>query len=125
MQLNKPKTLNALIYSMEWELDKKETELIIIKSTESKAFSADGNIKILPMTSSISENIRTDYFRDEYQLIYVIGTYKLPLFPNADGSYFLPRLSNNLRVFLGLTGRRLRGIDIVHAGIATHFFPIN
>ncbi|CAF3871154.1 unnamed protein product [Rotaria sp. Silwood2] len=121
MQLNKPKTLNALIYSMEWELDKKETELIIIKSTESKAFSAD----VLPMTSSISENIRTDYFRDEYQLIYVIGTYKLPLFPNADGSYFLPRLSNNLRVFLGLTGRRLRGIDIVHAGIATHFFPIN
>ena len=43
------------------------------------------------------------------------------LFPNAGGSYFLPRLENNLGIFLGLTGHRLRGIDVVHAGIATHF----
>ncbi|CAF1316707.1 unnamed protein product [Adineta ricciae] len=45
------------------------------------------------------------------------------LFPDVGGSHFLPRLPNNLGVFLGLTGYRLRGIDVLHAGIATHFVP--
>lgn len=49
----------------------------------------------------------------------------LGLFPDVGGSHFLPRLSNNLGVFLGLTGYRLRGIDVVHAGIATHYVPTN
>jgi len=47
------------------------------------------------------------------------------LFPDVGGSHFLPRLPNNLGVFLGLTGHRLRGMDVVHAGIATHFVPTN
>ena len=47
------------------------------------------------------------------------------LFPNAGGSYFLSRLSNSLGVFLGLTGHRLHGMDVLHAGIATHFLPTN
>jgi 3-hydroxyisobutyryl-CoA hydrolase len=47
------------------------------------------------------------------------------LFPDVGGSHFLPRLSNNLGVFLGLTGHRLKGIDVLHAGIATHFVPTN
>ncbi|CAF5122224.1 unnamed protein product, partial [Rotaria magnacalcarata] len=151
VQLNKPKTLNALTHSMikqlyskmkQWESDEK-TQFIIIKSTGTKAFSAGGDLKILTSTSLNSENIRNNYLRDEYQLLYLIGTYKLPyvalingitmgggcglsihgsfriateittvampetaigLFPNAGGSYFLSRLSNNLGVFLGLTG---------------------
>ncbi|CAF3705858.1 unnamed protein product [Rotaria sordida] len=116
------------------------------------------------MAPSNNENIRTNYLRDEYQLIYLIGTYKLlyvalingitmgggcalsvhgsfriaiqittvampettiGLFPNAGDSYFLPRLSNNLGVFLGLTGHRLRSMDVVHAGIVTHFVSTN
>jgi len=47
------------------------------------------------------------------------------LFPDVGGSHFLSRLPNNLGVFLGLTGHRLRGIDVLHAGIATHFVPTN
>ena len=47
------------------------------------------------------------------------------LFPDVGGSHFLPRLSNSLGVFLGLTGYRLRGIDVLHAGIATHFVLTN
>ncbi|CAF0846590.1 unnamed protein product [Adineta steineri] len=42
-------------------------------------------------------------------------------FPDAGGSHFLPRLSNNVGVFLALTGHRLRGLDVVHVGLATHF----
>jgi len=45
------------------------------------------------------------------------------LFPDVGGSYFLPRLSGKLGMFLALTGHRLKGQDCVLAGIATHFCP--
>lgn len=43
------------------------------------------------------------------------------LFPDVGGSYFLPRLQGKLGIYLGLTGHRLRGGDVYHAGIATHY----
>ncbi|XP_023945182.1 3-hydroxyisobutyryl-CoA hydrolase, mitochondrial [Bicyclus anynana] len=46
---------------------------------------------------------------------------KIGLFPDVGGSYFLPRLPVNLGLYLGLTGDRLKGKDVVKAGIATHF----
>ena len=45
------------------------------------------------------------------------------LFPDVGGSYFLSRLSNGLGLYLGLTGARLKGVDVLHAGIATHYIP--
>jgi len=66
------------------------------------------------------------------------------LFPDVGGSYFLSRLKGKLGVYLGLTGHRLKGklpvetlnkmytctykniflgIDVLLAGIATHFVP--
>ncbi|XP_037964517.2 3-hydroxyisobutyryl-CoA hydrolase, mitochondrial [Plutella xylostella] len=48
---------------------------------------------------------------------------KIGLFPDVGGSYFLPRLQVNLGPYLGLTGDRLKGKDVVKAGIATHFVP--
>ena len=45
------------------------------------------------------------------------------LFPDIGGSWFLDRAPGKLGVFLGLTGTRLRGADILYAGIATHFVP--
>lgn len=45
------------------------------------------------------------------------------LFPDVGGSYFLPRLPGSLGMFLALTGQRLKGRDVQHAGIATHFIP--
>ncbi|KJH46446.1 enoyl-CoA hydratase/isomerase family protein [Dictyocaulus viviparus] len=45
----------------------------------------------------------------------------LGLFPDVGGSYFLPRLENNLGLFLALTGSRLYGADALHAGLATHY----
>ncbi|XP_076759243.1 3-hydroxyisobutyryl-CoA hydrolase isoform X2 [Xylocopa sonorina] len=44
-------------------------------------------------------------------------------FPDVGGSYFLPRLKGKLGLYLGLTGDRLKGIDVLLAGIATHFVP--
>lgn len=43
------------------------------------------------------------------------------LFPDVGGGYFLPRLDGELGTFLSLTGYRLKGTDVFHAGIATHF----
>ncbi|NXU80948.1 HIBCH protein, partial [Oreotrochilus melanogaster] len=37
------------------------------------------------------------------------------------GGYFLPRLSGKIGSYLGLTGARLKGRDVLKAGIATHF----
>ncbi|XP_064925936.1 3-hydroxyisobutyryl-CoA hydrolase, mitochondrial isoform X1 [Columba livia] len=43
------------------------------------------------------------------------------LFPDVGGGYFLPRLSGKMGYFLALTGFRLKGRDVLKAGIATHF----
>lgn len=45
----------------------------------------------------------------------------LGLFPDVGGSYFLPRLPGKLGMFLALTGYRLKGADVFHAGLATHY----
>lgn len=43
------------------------------------------------------------------------------LIPDVGGSYFLPRLPGALGKYLGLTGARLRGADILYAGIGTAY----
>ncbi|NXS51614.1 HIBCH protein, partial [Brachypteracias leptosomus] len=43
------------------------------------------------------------------------------LFPDVGGGYFLPRLPGRIGFYLALTGFRLRGRDVLRAGIATHF----
>ncbi|MCF8474637.1 MAG: enoyl-CoA hydratase/isomerase family protein [Emcibacter sp.] len=43
------------------------------------------------------------------------------LIPDVGGSYFMPRLPGKLGMYLGLTGARLRGADILYAGIGTSF----
>ncbi|KAG0246288.1 ClpP/crotonase-like domain-containing protein [Mortierella sp. GBAus27b] len=45
------------------------------------------------------------------------------LFPDVGGSFFLPRLDGETGTYLGLVGTRLKGIDTVFAGIATHYVP--
>ncbi|XP_018053056.1 PREDICTED: 3-hydroxyisobutyryl-CoA hydrolase, mitochondrial-like [Atta colombica] len=45
------------------------------------------------------------------------------LFPDAGATYFLSRLKGKLGVYLGLTGHKLKGVDVLFAGIATHFVP--
>ena len=45
----------------------------------------------------------------------------LGLFPDVGGGYFLPRLEGKLGTYLALTGFRLKGADVLHAGVATHY----
>ncbi|GFO20264.1 3-hydroxyisobutyryl-coa hydrolase, mitochondrial [Plakobranchus ocellatus] len=43
------------------------------------------------------------------------------LFPDVGSGYYLSRLSDNLGVFLGLTGHRVKGRDLVRVGLASHY----
>jgi 3-hydroxyisobutyryl-CoA hydrolase len=44
-------------------------------------------------------------------------------FVDVGGSHFLPRLKDNLGLYLGLTGNRLKGQDMRNIGLVTHFVP--
>lgn len=46
------------------------------------------------------------------------------LFPDVGGGWFLPRLSGHLGMWLALTGSRLKGEDVLAAGVATHFVDV-
>lgn len=42
-------------------------------------------------------------------------------FGASGSSYYLSRLRNNVGIFMGLTGTRVRGFDLKKVGLATHF----
>ncbi|KAH0551798.1 hypothetical protein GP486_006986 [Trichoglossum hirsutum] len=42
-------------------------------------------------------------------------------FPDVGGSFFLPRLDGEVGTYLGLTSERLKGVNALYAGIATHY----
>ncbi|KAF2894169.1 hypothetical protein ILUMI_12002 [Ignelater luminosus] len=164
--LNRPKALNALNFSMvnklipklkQWE---KEKSLVIIKGTGEKAFCAGGDVRAVVEAGLRGDRLGHDFFRNEYTLNGLIGTYSKPyialidgivmgggvglsvhghyrvatertlfampetaigLFPDVGGSYFLPRLGGKLGCYLALTGHRLKGADVLKAGVATHY----
>ncbi|NXA90979.1 HIBCH protein, partial [Melanocharis versteri] len=53
--------------------------------------------------------------------IFAMPETAIGLFPDVGGGYFLPRLSGKVGYYLALTGCRLKGRDVLKAGIATHF----
>ena len=53
--------------------------------------------------------------------LYAMPETAIGYFPDVGGSYFLSRLPQPYGMFLGLTGHRLRGADLKHMGIATHY----
>lgn len=42
-------------------------------------------------------------------------------YPEVGGSFFLPRLDGELGTYLALTSERLKGVQALYAGIATHY----
>jgi enoyl-CoA hydratase len=43
------------------------------------------------------------------------------LFPDVGGGWFLPRLEHEVGTWLALTGTRIKGLDTLSIGVATHF----
>ncbi|XP_058088654.1 probable 3-hydroxyisobutyryl-CoA hydrolase 2 isoform X2 [Magnolia sinica] len=53
--------------------------------------------------------------------IFAMPEASLGLFPDVGASYFLSRLSGFFGEYIGLTGKRLDGAEMVACGLATHF----
>ena len=45
------------------------------------------------------------------------------LFPDVGASYYLSHLPDQIGIYLGLTGGRIKAADLLYAGLATHFVP--
>ncbi|CAK1545811.1 unnamed protein product [Leptosia nina] len=46
---------------------------------------------------------------------------RLGYFPDVGASYFLPRLPDYVGTYMGLTGEKIKGNDVVTIGLGTHF----
>ncbi|KAJ2001724.1 3-hydroxyisobutyryl-CoA hydrolase [Coemansia thaxteri] len=55
--------------------------------------------------------------------VFAMPETKIGFFPDVGATFFLPRLDGQTGTYLGLTGHRLKGRDLVYAGIATHYVP--
>ncbi|WCJ24272.1 3-hydroxyisobutyryl-CoA hydrolase mitochondrial [Euphorbia peplus] len=53
--------------------------------------------------------------------IFAMPEVAIGLFPDCGASHFLSRLPGHFGEYLGLTGARLDGIEMLHCGLATHF----
>ena len=91
--LNRPKALNALNLNMirkitpalkQWEDEEKV--LIIIRGTGGKAFCAGGDVRsIVESRNQPLCTLSSDFFREEYQLNYLISTLQTPYIALIDG----------------------------------------
>lgn len=48
---------------------------------------------------------------------------KIGFFTDVGGGYFLARLHDNIGLYLGLTSQKLKGKDLVRAGLAHYYLP--
>ena len=57
--------------------------------------------------------------------VYAMHEAGIGFFTDVAGSYFLPRLHDDpaIGLYLGLTGHRLKGKDLLKWRVATHFVP--
>ena len=57
--------------------------------------------------------------------VYSMPETKIGFFNDCSSSYFFPRIEDNpsIGLYLGLTGKRLKGKELVTWGVATHFVP--
>lgn len=89
LTLNRPKALNALNLEMvqkayevliRWQDTK---SLVIVKGAGEKAFCAGGDVKGLVEARDVAAGKK--FFRHEYTLNHLIGTYKIPYIAVIDG----------------------------------------
>ncbi|KAK8487740.1 hypothetical protein V6N11_069470 [Hibiscus sabdariffa] len=108
LTLNRPKQLNALSFQMISRLlelfiayeEDPNVKLVILKG-KGRAFCAGGDV------ADVVHAIRAD----------------LGFFPDVGASYFLSRLPGFFGEYLGLSGARLDGAEMLACGLATHFVP--
>ena len=85
LTLNRPKALNSLNLEMirtltpllkEWETERSGVKLAVIKGEGGKAFCAGGDIRAI--TEVPGGDMQKQFFREEYQLDYLVGSLAIP-----------------------------------------------
>ncbi|GKA82565.1 3-hydroxyisobutyryl-CoA hydrolase 1-like protein [Tanacetum coccineum] len=141
--LNRPKQLNALSVEMVSRLlelflayeEDPNVKLIIMKG-EGRAFCAGGDVAaVVSDINNGNWKLGADFFSKEFRLNYLMATYTKPqvfampetalgLFPDVGASYYLSRTPGFFGEYVGLTGARLDGAEMLACGLATHFVPL-
>lgn len=75
----------------------------------------------ITMGGGSSYSIAGKYRIATERTIYAMPETLIGFFNDAGASFFLPRLPNNIGIYLGLTGARLKGFDVKKVGLATHY----
>lgn len=73
------------------------------------------------MGGGVGISVHSQYRIATEKTLFAMPETAIGLFPDVGGSYFLPRLKDNIGLYLALTGFRLKGEDVKRTGIATHF----
>ncbi|KAG5538834.1 hypothetical protein RHGRI_019400 [Rhododendron griersonianum] len=126
---NRPKQLNALSFQMVSRLlelflaceGDHNVKLIILKG-KGRAFCAGGDVATV--VHDITEGkwkLGAEFFRIEYIMNYVMATYSKPqVFAMPETAL---GLFPDVGEYVGLTGTRLDGAEMLACGLATHFVP--
>lgn len=73
------------------------------------------------MGGGVGLSVHGQYRIATEKTLFAMPETQIGLFPDVGGSYFLPRMTGHLGLYLALTGVRLKGSDVFQAGIATHY----
>lgn len=73
------------------------------------------------MGGGVGISVHSKYRVATEKTLFAMPETAIGFFADVGGSYFLPRLKNNIGLFLALTGNRLKGADVKRTGIATHY----
>ncbi len=69
-------------------------------------------------------SVHSPYCTATENTLFAMPETAIGFFPDVGASFFLPRLPfTGMGLFLALTGYRLKGADVLHAGIASHYIP--
>ncbi|KAI3837886.1 hypothetical protein MKW92_000130 [Papaver armeniacum] len=144
--LNRPHKLNALSSLMVSRLHKifiacekdPKVKFVTLRGI-GKAFCVGGDVRQTVLDSTGDWKLGAIFLWNLYTLVYRVATFNKPqisrgdreneagigMVPDVGSSFFLSRIPGFFGEYLGLTGARLDGAEMLACGLATHFIPSN
>lgn len=75
----------------------------------------------ITMGAGLGLSINSTYQVATERTVFAMPEVSVGHFPDAGGSYFLPRMKGKIGLYLALTSAHLKGRDVVKVGVATHY----
>ena len=80
-------------------------------------------IKGIVMGGGVGVSIHGSHRLADESTTFAMPETGIGLIPDVGGTYFLPRITGNIGLYMGLTGARLKAADCLYTNLATHFVP--